>query len=87
MTFDPFVSFTNAPGMPARQAFTVTPGVEPAILPSALYVGTGGDVAVQAVDSEVPVIYRNVPDGAYLTVRAVRVLSEGTTASDLIGEI
>ena len=73
---------------PARAPFTIAPS-DVSLLPEGVkgvYVGTGGDVAVQGVGSDSSVIYRNVPDSGYLAVAAQRVLATGTTATDLVGE-
>ncbi len=53
---------------------------------NALYVGTGGDVALSQSDSATPVVFSNVPDGAYLNVKLKegRVMSTATTASDIV---
>ena len=50
-----------------------------------IWVGTGGTVAVVMLNGSV-VNYLNVPDGNYLYVRATRVNSTNTTASDMIAE-
>ncbi len=87
MIRDPFRNFGGAPGMPARQAFPIEPGAELRFVPSAIFVGTGGDIALRAVDSDEDVVYRNVSSGTYLTVRAAFVRAEGTSAADLVGEL
>lgn len=51
----------------------------------ALYVGTGGDVAVVTAAGDT-VTFINVPDGAILPVRVTQVLATGgTTASNFVG--
>ena len=52
----------------------------------AIYVGSSGDVTLRPLRGAADVTYRNVPDGAYLTVRASHVRATGTTAGDLVGE-
>ena len=87
MANDRFSNFSATPGSPATDAFTIIPGTEP--LPqvtNAIYVGTAGDVKIRAVNSVADVIYRNVPAGSYLSVRASHVYAVGTTAADLVGE-
>lgn len=71
---------------PGEEAFAITPsdGVDLATLPRYLYVGTGGDVVV-VTKSGATVAFRSVPTGGYVLVRAVRVLSNGTTASNIVG--
>lgn len=70
---------------PASAGFAVVPddGADLEAVTRALYVGTGGTIAVQLVQSGT-VSFHNVPDGALLPVRAVRVL-ESTTASAIVG--
>ena len=73
---------------PARQLIAITPS-DTVNIPRgvrALYVGTGGDVSVLALDDTDPVVYKNVVAGTYLTVRALRVYATGTTASNIVAE-
>jgi len=55
---------------------------------AALYVGTGGDLIVTIVGSEVPVTFKNVPDASFLPIIVSNVWERGddglTTASDII---
>jgi len=49
-----------------------------------LYVGTGGDLVVSCeADGANPVTYANVPDGAYIWCRALRVMATSTAADIL----
>lgn len=48
---------------------------------NALYVGTGGDVAIKHAEDGAAVTYTNVPSGSVLPVSGVRVMSTGTTAA------
>jgi hypothetical protein len=50
----------------------------------AIYVGTGGDIALVLVGSSTAVTYKNVPDGTWMPVLAKQVLSTGTTASNIV---
>lgn len=50
----------------------------------ALWVGTGGNIAVVHQDGDDPVVYANVPVG-FFQVRGIRVNASSTTASDLVG--
>ena len=52
--------------------------------PQAVYVGTGGDIALVLVGSSTAVTYKNVADGTWMPVLAIQVLSTGTTASDIV---
>lgn len=72
---------------PASHAAAVTPA-DAADLPTAskrLWIGTGGAVALVTVGGDT-VTYAAVPSGTYLQVRAARVKSTGTTASNIIAE-
>lgn len=55
--------------------------------PKALYVGTGGDIAMIG-DNEVAgtaaTVWRNVPSGAVVPFRPRRIMATGTTASDIL---
>lgn len=68
----------------AVDAFAITKDddTDLASVPRALWVGTGGDVALTFPSGNVTLT--NVPDGTLLPVRPIRVL-EATTASEIIG--
>lgn len=51
----------------------------------AIYVGTGGDIALVAREKDEAVIFKNVASGTILPVIAVAVRMAGTTATDLVG--
>lgn len=48
------------------------------------YVGTAGDVAVVTFRGTT-VTFPNVPAGAVIPIRCVKVLETGTEASDIVG--
>lgn len=52
---------------------------------AALFVGTGGTVAVVNTQGGATVSYGNVPNGTYLWGPFYQVLSTGTSASNLVG--
>lgn len=81
---DPFASFAPSPDDPATRHFVVVPsdGADLAVRPRAFFVNTDGTAKLRD-EASVDVTY-NVTAGAWLPVRAVRVLATGTTAS-LIG--
>jgi hypothetical protein len=85
---DPFAQFSDSPSAPSSDAFPLVPhDTSPlASVTKAIYVGTGGHIVLRAVRSATDVIYRNVPAGSYLTIRATHVRATGTTAGDLVGE-
>lgn len=88
MANDPFSTYADSPDAPAVRAFAIVPS-DSAELPSvtrSIYVGTSGDVTLRPLRGTADVTYRNVPDGAYITIRASHVRATGTTASDLVGE-
>ena len=72
--------------IPATQLRAITPndGADLGHPCRSIYVGTGGDIVVVAVDDSVSVTFTAVPQGTVLPVYAARVKSTGTTASNLI---
>lgn len=73
-------------GGPADSIFAITPHASDELpeVTRALYVGTGGDVAV--VDRfGGAALFRNVPGGTVLPVRVRAVRAPATTAGDLLG--
>jgi hypothetical protein len=87
MTFDAFASHSRAAVDPARDAFAIFPhdSSEIAVLPRAIFVGTGGDLVLRAVDSDADVTLKNVASGQVIDVRVQYVRAAGTTAADLVG--
>lgn len=84
---DPFLSTIDSPIAPAQNCFAVTPH-DTAALPlvtKAIYIGLGGDLALLPVRGDTVVIFRNLPDGMILDVRARAILATGTTAVDIVG--
>ena len=73
---------------PARRAFAITPHDVNALtsVPREIYVGTGGNITLRAIESNADVVFKNVPSGGKLSVRAQYVRATGTTAADLVGE-
>lgn len=55
-----------------------------ATVPKALFVGTGGNIALRAVDATADVLFKNVPSGFILPVRAQYVRTTNTTAADIV---
>lgn len=83
---DRFALRSAAPEGPAEVAFAISPHAtdELAEVTRAIYVGTGGDLAL--IDSAGnAVTFRAVPAGSVLPVRARAVRITGTTAADLVG--
>lgn len=51
---------------------------------NAIYIGTGGDVAIKHSEGGSAVTYPSVQAGTILPVAGVRVMSTGTTASNMV---
>lgn len=75
------------PGMltdkPGTHAAAVTPNDSTVIVARALYVGTGGNVAVTTVEGEV-VTFPNVNGGSLLPIQCTKVMASNTTASNIV---
>ncbi len=87
MTKDNFKDFVDTPAAPAETCFPIVPDnqQELAVATKALFVGTGGDLALVPIRGTNPVIFRNVPSGSILDVRVRVVMATGTTATDIVG--
>lgn len=76
-------------GHPQVDAISITPNDTTTLANAtrALYVGTGGNVAVQMLgwDSNTQITFVNVANGQVLPIRVDRVLATGTTGNDIIG--
>lgn len=84
---DPFESTIDSPIAPAQNCFAVTPhdSAELPLVTKSIYIGQGGDLALLSLRGEASVIFRNLPDGMLLDVRARQILATGTTAADIVG--
>ena len=82
---DHFANFTTGLDSPASSGFAISPddSNDLVAVTRALYIGTGGTLAV-TLKSGNTVTFQNLPNGALLPIRALRVLT-GTTAAGLIG--
>jgi len=83
---DDFQHYRDSVSSPARSASAVAPSDSAPLakVPKAIFVGTAGDVHLRAVDDEASVLFRNIPAGTILPVRAALILQSGTTASDIV---
>jgi hypothetical protein len=84
---DPYANIGSDILGPACNAYAVVAS-DTADLPfacKALYVGTTGDVTLVTIGGDT-VKYVGVPGGSYLFVRAARVKTTGTTASNIVAE-
>nr|WP_140393859.1 hypothetical protein [Nitrospira cf. moscoviensis SBR1015] len=83
-------SFSGAKNVssPATKQFDVVPSDEKReipFLPKALFIGTGGNISVALIDNPNSFsVYKNVPSGTFLPLRAVFVNASGTTATDIV---
>jgi hypothetical protein len=83
---DDFQTFSDSASGPAMRAAAVVPhDAEPLpAIPKALYVGTGGTVALRGAGGGADVLFKNVASGSYLLVRAQYVRATGTSAADIV---
>jgi hypothetical protein len=83
---DTFKKHTRSLTSPPEHGQAVAPsdGTDLVHVTRALFVGTGGDVAVRLQDGTV-LTFANVPTGALIPIRATRVLATGTTANQILG--
>jgi hypothetical protein len=87
MPIDPFELYSDSLTAPAKTAFAVTPN-DTADLPmfaKAIYIGTGGDLVLRAVDSVADATFANLPDGTILPVRVRAIRATGSTAANIVG--
>lgn len=72
---------------PSGDPFAVTASdtVDFVRIAKALYIGSGGNIALLAEDGDTAVTFSAVPSGYILPVRVRRILVTGTTASNIIG--
>lgn len=84
MTKDNFKSFPPHLETPAENAFAVTIGENMEYATRAIYVGVGGDINIQTVHND-EVLLKNVLTGQILPIRVKKILSSGTTATDIVG--
>jgi hypothetical protein len=87
MPFDNFESALDSLIAPARNAFPITPDDSAALpsLPRAIYIGSGGNIVLRAVDGTQDVTFFGVASGSILDIRPKYVRATGTTANFLIG--
>lgn len=83
---DRFSKHTSSLESPATGAFQITPDDNNDLqeITRALYVGTSGDISITMMDGQ-EVLFSTVPAGMILPIRAVRIKSTNTTATNLTG--
>jgi len=69
---------------PATKYVTVTPSDSTVVQCRAIYVGTGGDLALKSDAAATAVTFKSVPSGAILPVSAYYIMSTNTTASNIV---
>ncbi|MCW3783795.1 spike base protein, RCAP_Rcc01079 family [Defluviimonas salinarum] len=82
---DKFSDYPTSLTAPARDAAAVVPNdaADLPMLPRALYVGVSGDISARLAGGQA-VLFRNVPSGSVLAVRARGVNATGTTAAGIV---
>ena len=84
-TADPFLGRSPDLGSPVYVgAFAITPGVALPFPTRAIYVGSGGALAMAGTDGNTTV-FAAVPTGLIVPFRAAAVQSTSTTAGSLVG--
>ena len=84
---DRFKNSSDSVSDPARSLAAID-ATSSAILdstPKAIFIGTGGDVSLRAIDDDTAVTLRNVPAGTILPIRAAQLDPALTTARDIVG--
>lgn len=83
---DSFSNFSDSVSAPATSAVAIAPSDSTAIpdIPKALYIGTGGNLTLRGVKDTSDSVWKNVPSGAILPIRAQFVRATGTTATDIL---
>lgn len=86
MQNDPFAGSGDSLVAPAKNVFAITPHAteDLPMATKALYVGTGGDLVLRAIDSSADVVLANVASGSVLPIR-VRAIRDTSSAADIIG--
>lgn len=74
----------SVPSDPAYGAYAITPSDSASNRARSLYIGVSGNVAVETPGRSSSVVFTAVPVGV-LPVRVVKVLSTGTTATNILG--
>ena len=69
---------------PADSYSAVTPNDSTVVQARALWIGTGGNVAVKATNGAPSVTFTNVPDGTLMPIMAYQGMNTNTTASNIV---
>ena len=73
----------NTPQFPTG-GLAITKSDTAVFLPSHVYVGTGGDVAVRPADGSAVVVIPSLPNGGIVPMMVIGVMSTNTTASGFV---
>lgn len=82
---DPFANTQPSLSSPASAGSAIAPsdGATFAVPSRALYVGSGGTLAVRMLSGD-DLIFIGMPSGSFLPIRAIQVHSTGTTAGAIV---
>ncbi len=71
---------------PSSSLVVITPSDSTQLspMPRMLYIGSHGDLVVLASDDSVPITLFGLPTGAFVPIRAQKVMA-ATTASNIVG--
>jgi hypothetical protein len=83
---DNFENRADHASAPAARCVAVTPhdGNVLSAIPKGLYIGTGGNLSIEAAGGGAAVTLANVASGSVLPVRVRIVRATGTTAADIV---
>ena len=83
---DQFSNSADQVSAPATRAVSVTPHDVDALadIPKALFVGTGGNLTVRGLGGGSDTVWKNLPSGSIVPLRAQYVRATGTTAADIL---
>ena len=86
---DPYGGSYSGVADPGERAVVIVPSdtVDFVLTPKAIYVGTGGDIAMIGDNEDVgatAIVWKNVPAGAVVPFRPRQILETGTTAADML---
>ena len=83
---DAFSRQADSAEAPSAHPFAVVPSnaAPLAMIPKALYIGTGGTLVLRTASGTADVTFKNLGDGQILPVRAQFVRATDTTAADIV---